>query len=91
MQGIAADVSTASGCRSVLEAFLELDLLVNNMGIFPPQPFGAIRDADWMHFFEANVLNGARLAPHDVEGMHARNCGAPRSCRASRVCSFRPK
>ncbi len=75
VQGIAADVSTASGCRSVIEAFPELDILVNNMGIFAPKPFGEISDADWMHFFEANVLSGVRLARHYVEGMRARNWG----------------
>ncbi len=75
VQGIAADVSTASGCRSVIEAFPELDILVNNMGIFAPKPFGEISDADWMHFFEANVLSGVRLARHYVEGMRERNWG----------------
>jgi NAD(P)-dependent dehydrogenase (short-subunit alcohol dehydrogenase family) len=45
------------------------------MGIFEPKPFEDITDADWMRFFEANVLSGVRLARHYVGGMRARNWG----------------
>jgi NAD(P)-dependent dehydrogenase (short-subunit alcohol dehydrogenase family) len=75
IEGIAADVSTAEGCAAVTKAFPDVDVLVNNMGIFEPKPFDAIGDAEWLHFFTANVLSGIRLARHYVAGMRQRNWG----------------
>ncbi|HEY1891906.1 MAG TPA: SDR family NAD(P)-dependent oxidoreductase [Steroidobacteraceae bacterium] len=75
VQGIAADVATATGCDSVIRAFPEIDVLVNNMGIFEPKPFEEIADADWLRFFEANVLSGVRFSRHYVQGMRTRNWG----------------
>jgi NAD(P)-dependent dehydrogenase (short-subunit alcohol dehydrogenase family) len=45
------------------------------MGIFEPKPFPEITDADWLRFFETNVLSGVRLSRHYVAGMRARNWG----------------
>jgi NAD(P)-dependent dehydrogenase (short-subunit alcohol dehydrogenase family) len=73
--GIAADVSNAAGCNSVIAAHPDLDVLVNNMGIFEPKPFENIPDADWLRFFEANVMSGVRLSRHYVAGMRARDWG----------------
>jgi NAD(P)-dependent dehydrogenase (short-subunit alcohol dehydrogenase family) len=75
VEGIAADVSGAEGCQRVIAAFPELDILVNNMGIFEPKPFVEISDADWMRFFETNVMSGIRLSRHYVRGMRERNWG----------------
>jgi NAD(P)-dependent dehydrogenase (short-subunit alcohol dehydrogenase family) len=75
VEGIAADVSTPAGCAAVSAAHPELDILVNNMGVFEPKPFEEISDSDWLRFFEANVLSGIRLARHYVRGMRARNWG----------------
>ncbi len=75
VHGVAADVGTAGGCHRVIEAFPDVDVLVNNMGIFEPRPFGEITDAQWLRFFEANVLSGVRLARHYVNGMRARDWG----------------
>jgi NAD(P)-dependent dehydrogenase (short-subunit alcohol dehydrogenase family) len=75
VEGIAADVSGAAGCGQVIAAFPELDILVNNMGIFEPRPFEEISDSDWMRFFESNVMSGVRLARHYVRGMRTRNWG----------------
>jgi NAD(P)-dependent dehydrogenase (short-subunit alcohol dehydrogenase family) len=75
VHGVVADVGSAGGCSKVIEAFPDVDVLVNNMGIFEPAPFGEISDAQWLHFFEANVLSGVRLARHYVSGMRARNWG----------------
>lgn len=75
IQGIAADLATAAGCDRVIRAFPEVDVLVNNMGIFEPKAFEDISDVDWMRFFEANVLSGVRLSRHYVGGMRSRNWG----------------
>lgn len=75
VSGIAADVGTADGCAAVVRAAPVLDVLVNNAGIFEPKPFGEIPDADWLRFFEVNVLSGVRLARAYLPGMLARNWG----------------
>jgi NAD(P)-dependent dehydrogenase (short-subunit alcohol dehydrogenase family) len=73
--GIAGDLGTAAGCAAVIARLPELDVLVNNMGIFEPTPFEQITDEAWLRFFETNVLSGIRLARHYVAGMRARNWG----------------
>jgi len=73
--GIAADLGTAAGCAAVIAQQPELDVLVNNMGIFEPKPFEKIVDEEWLRFFETNVLSGIRLARHYIAGMRARNWG----------------
>jgi NAD(P)-dependent dehydrogenase (short-subunit alcohol dehydrogenase family) len=75
VDGIAADLGTAAGCAAVIVRLPELDVLVNNMGIFEPVPFERITDADWLRFFETNVLSGVRLTRHYVGGMRVRGWG----------------
>src|SRR5665213_2040156 len=73
--GVASDVATAAGCKNLIQAVPEVDILVNNMGIFEPKPFEKIPDEDWMRFFEANVMSGVRLSRHYLAGMRAKNWG----------------
>jgi NAD(P)-dependent dehydrogenase (short-subunit alcohol dehydrogenase family) len=40
-----------------------------------PKAFEQIPDADWIRFFETNVLSGVRLSRHYVQEMRARNWG----------------
>ncbi|MGH8229237.1 MAG: SDR family NAD(P)-dependent oxidoreductase [Steroidobacteraceae bacterium] len=75
IEGVAADVSTAEGCARLIERHANVDILVNNMGIFEPRRFEDIADADWLRFFESNVLSGVRLARHYVGGMRTRGWG----------------
>ncbi|WP_280155317.1 SDR family oxidoreductase [Piscinibacter sp. XHJ-5] len=75
VNGIALDLSTADGCRAITEVLPDVDVLVNNLGIFEPKPFEDIPDEDWLRFFEVNVMSGVRLSRHYVAGMRARNWG----------------
>jgi NAD(P)-dependent dehydrogenase (short-subunit alcohol dehydrogenase family) len=75
VQGIVADLGTADGARRVIERFPQLDILVNNLGIYEPKPFEQISDDDWRRFFEVNVLSGVRLSRHYLPGMKERNWG----------------
>jgi len=75
VSGVAADLSTAEGPRRLVRALPEADILINNAGIFEPKPFEEISDADWLRFFETNVMSGIRLARHYLPGMRARNWG----------------
>ena len=75
VNGIAADLSSANGCLKLIGQLPDVDILVNNLGIFEPKPFEEIPDADWLRFFETNVLSGIRLARHYMHGMRSRNWG----------------
>jgi NAD(P)-dependent dehydrogenase (short-subunit alcohol dehydrogenase family) len=75
VSGVPADLGTAAGCARVGEEFPEVDILVNNLGIFEPKPFLDIPDTDWLRFFEANVMSGVRLSRFYLPGMLARNWG----------------
>src|SRR5258706_2985975 len=73
--GLAADLGTAEGVRQAVEKFPDLDILVNNLGIFEPKSFEEISDADWLRLFDANVLYGVRLSRHHLPRMKQRNWG----------------
>lgn len=73
--GVTADLSTAAGCQRLLNAAGEVDILVNNLGIFEPKAFDQITDDDWMRFFEVNVMSGVRLARYHLSRMKARGWG----------------
>ncbi|HEY0351490.1 MAG TPA: SDR family oxidoreductase [Gemmatimonadales bacterium] len=73
--GIAADLSGAAGCAELVRQLPAVDILVNNMGIFEPKPFDEISDADWLRFFETNVLSGIRLSRHYLPGMRQKDWG----------------
>jgi len=75
VRGIAADVATAAGCKSVIAALPAVDILINNAGIFEPKDFFDIPDDDWTRFFETNVMSGARLSRAYLQGMLKRNWG----------------
>jgi NAD(P)-dependent dehydrogenase (short-subunit alcohol dehydrogenase family) len=75
VHGIAADLGTESGAQAVFARFPEVDILINNLGIFEPKPFEEIPDDDWRRFFEVNVLSGVRLSRHYIGPMKRKNWG----------------
>jgi NAD(P)-dependent dehydrogenase (short-subunit alcohol dehydrogenase family) len=56
------DLSSGAGTEALVAAFPNVDILVNNLGIFEPKAFEDIPDADWLRFFEVNVMSGIRLS-----------------------------
>lgn len=75
VRGVAADLATAEGARTLLEAVPQCDILVNNLGIYEVAPFEEIGDADWERLFQTNVMSGVRLTRHYLPGMLERNRG----------------
>lgn len=73
--GVTADLASAEGCAALVAACPDVDVLVNNLGIFDPKPFEDIPDADWLRFFETNVMSGVRLARAYLPTMKRRNWG----------------
>ena len=75
LHGIAADLGTAAGCAEVVRQVPQVDILVNNVGIFEPKSFEKIGDDEWEKFFAVNVLSGVRLSRAYLGGMKVRNWG----------------
>jgi NAD(P)-dependent dehydrogenase (short-subunit alcohol dehydrogenase family) len=74
-RGVAADLGTLAGVETFLKKAPDADVLINNLGIFDPKPFLEIADAEWMRFFEVNVLSGVRLSRKYLPGMLKKNWG----------------
>ncbi|EGY64962.1 3-oxoacyl-[acyl-carrier-protein] reductase FabG [Ralstonia pickettii] len=75
VEGFAGDLSNPAQVDALLGRFPKVDILINNLGIFDPKPFEEIDDAEWQHFFNVNVLSGARLSRAYLPGMRAQNWG----------------
>jgi NAD(P)-dependent dehydrogenase (short-subunit alcohol dehydrogenase family) len=56
------DLSTVENVNEVYERFPEIDVLVNNLGVYEPKPFEKITDADWRAIIETNFFSGVRLS-----------------------------
>lgn len=75
VEGAAADLAAAPGVAAFIRRVGETDILVNNLGIFEPKPFGEIADEDWQRLFETNVMSGVRLSRHYLPTMVSRGWG----------------
>jgi NAD(P)-dependent dehydrogenase (short-subunit alcohol dehydrogenase family) len=75
LESFAGDLSDAATIEKLIKQFPDVDILVNNLGIFEPKPFEQIPDADWIRFFEVNVLSGVRLSRAYLPGMKKKNWG----------------
>jgi NAD(P)-dependent dehydrogenase (short-subunit alcohol dehydrogenase family) len=62
VEGFAADLGTNDGVKRIVAKFPDVEILVNNLGIFEAKPFEQIPDEDWFRFFEVNVMSGVRLS-----------------------------
>jgi NAD(P)-dependent dehydrogenase (short-subunit alcohol dehydrogenase family) len=73
--GFAGDLSRADAAEELVRRHPDIEILVNNLGIFEPKPFEDIPDDDWRRFFEVNVLSGVRLARLVLPAMRRANWG----------------
>lgn len=62
VSGIACDFTKPKEINKLIELCGNIDILINNVGIFEPKDFLEIPDEDWQKFYEVNVLSGVRLA-----------------------------
>lgn len=75
LPGIVTDLGTADGAAKLVAEIPEVDILVNNLGIYEAKPFVEIPDEDWLRLFEVNVLSGVRTSRAYLPGMLQRNSG----------------
>ena len=75
LEAYAGDLSKADTVQRVAGRFSDVDILVNNLGVYEPKPFEAISDQDWQAIIETNFMSGVRLSRYYLLRMKAMNWG----------------
>ena len=75
LERLIADNGNGPGTQTTIEHFPELDILVNNLGIYEPVGFFEETDEAWLRLFEVNILSGVRLSRHYLKKMLAKKQG----------------
>lgn len=75
IHGLAADLGTEAGVQTTVARWPDVDILVNNLSTFGPKPFEEISDAEWLRFFEVNIMSGVRLSRHYLPRMKQKDWG----------------
>ena len=75
ISGIAADFKNKDEVSQLLEILPEVDILVNNLGIFDIAEFEEIPDVEWYRYFEINVMSAVRLSRKLLPQMQQKNWG----------------
>ncbi|KOS07516.1 oxidoreductase [Flavobacterium akiainvivens] len=75
VKGIAADFSNIDEVNNLLSQIDDIDILINNVGIFELKDFEAINDDDWYKIFDINVMSSVRLSRHIMAGLLKKKWG----------------
>ncbi|MEG4534300.1 SDR family oxidoreductase [Microcoleus sp. D2_18a_D3] len=75
LQGIAADLGTTAGVELLFQQVQEVNILVNNLGIYGSKAFEDISDEEWMNILEVNVMSGVRISRHYLPLMLKKDWG----------------
>lgn len=73
--GLAADLAAPQQVARLLADLDEVDILVNNVGLFGLAEFTSISDDEWAQYLELNLMSGVRLSRHVLPGMLERGWG----------------
>jgi NAD(P)-dependent dehydrogenase (short-subunit alcohol dehydrogenase family) len=75
LEPLVADLGRAAGSTLATQRFPDVDILVNNLGVYEPKPFEEISDADWLAIIETNFMSGVRLSRYYLPKMKQKNWG----------------
>jgi NAD(P)-dependent dehydrogenase (short-subunit alcohol dehydrogenase family) len=75
VSGVAADFAHPGQVDDLLGALGEVDVLVNNVGLFGLARFEDVTDDEWRRYVDVNLMSGVRLSRHVLGGMLARGWG----------------
>ena len=77
--GQAGDLSNPDDAMALCafaQSYGEVDVLINNVGIFSVKAFEDLTDEDWMHYFNINVLSAVRMSRIILPAMLKRGKGS---------------
>ncbi len=75
ISGIAADFKEANAVEIIKKRLDQIDILINNVGIFSSKLFEETTDADWQEMFQVNVMSAVQLSRIYLPKMLAQNWG----------------
>jgi 3-oxoacyl-[acyl-carrier protein] reductase len=75
LKSLVADIGTKEGCDKTIQEFPEIDILVNNLGIYEAVGFFEETDESWFRIFEVNIMSGVRLSRYYAKKMIERGTG----------------
>ena len=75
LEGLALDLAKADALAQTTKRHPDLDILVNNLGVYEVKDFEQITDAEWLTIIETNFLSGVRLSRHYLPRMKAAGWG----------------
>jgi NAD(P)-dependent dehydrogenase (short-subunit alcohol dehydrogenase family) len=75
LEGLALDLSKADAATQTTKRYPDVDILVNNLGVYEVRDFEKITDAEWLTIIETNFLSGVRLSRHYLPRMKAAGWG----------------
>jgi NAD(P)-dependent dehydrogenase (short-subunit alcohol dehydrogenase family) len=73
--GIAADFADPTSVEALVAGLGDVDILVNNVGLFGLDGFESTTDEEWDHYLQVNLMSGVRLSRHVLPGMLERGWG----------------
>src|SRR5437764_3567427 len=75
LEGLPLDLSKADAAAQTTERHPDVDILVNNLGVYEVKDFEQISDAEWLTIIETNFMSGVRLSRHYLPRMKATGWG----------------
>ena len=75
LEALIGDLSKVEAVKQATSSFPQVDILVNNLGIYEVKSFENISDEAWMAIIETNFMSGVRLSRHYLPRMKAKNWG----------------
>lgn len=75
LKGLVADIGTKEGAEKAIQEVPDVDILVNNLGIYEAVGFFEETDESWFRLFEVNIMSGVRLSRHYAKKMIERGTG----------------
>ncbi|MGX1927840.1 SDR family NAD(P)-dependent oxidoreductase [Flagellimonas sp. 2504JD4-2] len=75
ISGFAINFEDSKSVNEAINLLPEVDILINNVGIYKSESFFEMVDEDWYRQFEVNVMSGVRLSRHFLPLMLKKNWG----------------
>ena len=73
--GVHGDFLQENQVDELISKLPEIDILINNVGIYKSQSFFKTKFDDWMDPFQVNFMSGVRLSKHILPSMLSKNWG----------------